>query len=107
MLNEEGKVIAISFLTIKAAEVSSSKISSNDLKPFNFAIPSKYLQALLDRQVPEKSLDRERSISAYTYYIWGYTKFKQGRYAAALTDFNAAIRLDPQIMQQPITIEVS
>ena len=75
VLNGEGKVIAISFMTFEDREVSSSKIfpkiSSDYLKVFNFAIPSKYLQALLDQQGTEEPLDRERSISAYTYYLWG------------------------------------
>lgn len=84
VLNDRGEVIGISFMTFKGADF------------FNFAIPSNYLKLLVAREESIKPLAQvNQSIPAYTYFLWGHTKFQQKRYAAAITDFDETIRLDP------------
>ena len=82
VLNDIGEVIGIAFMSFEESEA------------FNFAIPSNYLRPLLDFSDPVKPLGGEQSISAYTYYLWGYTKVRQKRYEAAIADFDEAILLD-------------
>ena len=95
VLNSKTEVIGISFMTFKRTEAFKSEPHSNYLEVFNFAIPSNYLQALLNKSGPTKPLDGEQSISAFTYLLWGNTKFKQEQYENAIVNFDKAIQLEP------------
>ena len=84
VLNSKGEVIGISFMTLVGGQ------------NLNFAIPSRYLTELLTKSTPAKSLaEGNRSISAETYFTWGNTKYGLGDYKGAITDYDTAIRLNP------------
>ena len=86
VLNRKGEVIGVSFARHRAL----------DAENLNFAIPSKYLKALLEQSKPAESLSRgEQSISAETYLRWGYAKYELGNYVGAIADYTKAIRLKP------------
>ena len=107
VLNRKGEVIGVSFMTVEGGQ------------NLNFAIPSNYLLNLFSRLGSVTPL-AQGSISASTYFIWGYTKFMMGRYKdiehitnygnsladlptpdsdsllrEALEDYNKAIQLKP------------
>ena len=84
VLNSKGEVIGVSFMTLVGGQ------------NLNFAIPSRYLTELLTQSKPAKPLAQgNRSISAKTYFVWGYTKSDLGDYKGAITDYTHAIRLNP------------
>ena len=84
VLNSKGEVIGVSFMTLVGGQ------------NLNFAIPSRYLTELLTKSKPAKPLAQgNRSISAKTYFMWGYTKSDLGDYKGAITDYTQAIRLNP------------
>ncbi len=85
VLNRKGEVIGVSFAGHQAL----------DAQNLNFAIPSKYLKALLARSKPAKTLlqGNDPSISAKTYISWGNAKYHLRDYAGALADYTMAIRL--------------
>ena len=86
VLNSKGKVIGISVAVHRAL----------DAQNLNFAIPSNYLKALLAKARPAKPLaQNSQSISAATYYLRGNTKSELGLYHTAISDYDKAIRLDP------------
>ncbi len=87
VLNRKGKVIGVSFAQHRAL----------DAENLNFAIPSKYLKALLARPKPVKPLlqRNDLSISAETYFLWGKAKYELEDYAGAIADYTMAIRLQP------------
>ena len=84
VLNSKGEVIGVSYMTIASGQ------------NLNFAIPSRYLRELLTKSTPAKPLaEGNRSISAKTYFTWGYTKSDLGDYKGAIADYDTAIRLKP------------
>ena len=84
VLNSKGEVIGVSFMTLVGGQ------------NLNFAIPSRYLTELLIESKPAKPLaEGNRSISAETYFTWGNTKYGLGDYKDAITDYDIAIRLNP------------
>ena len=87
VLNRKGEVISVSFAQYRAL----------DAENLNFAIPSKYLKALLARSKQAKPLSQgnDLSISAETYFLWGNAKYDLGDYAGAIADYTMAIRLQP------------
>ena len=86
VLNSKGKVIG----------VSVSGYHGLGAQNLNFAIPSSYLKTLLARSGTVQPFSEEsQSISAETYFIRGREKFELGDYEAAIADFDAAIRLQP------------
>ena len=87
VLNRKGEVIGVSFAQHRAL----------DAENLNFAIPSKYLKALLARPKLVKPLIKRNdlSISAETYFLWGKAKYELGDYAGAIADYTMAIRLQP------------
>ena len=86
VLNRKGEVIGISFAGHQAL----------DAQNLNFAIPSKYLMTLLEQSKPAKPLLQGiQSISAETYFLWGYAKYKTGDYVGAIADYTKAIQLKP------------
>ena len=86
VLNSKGKVIGISVAAHRAL----------DAQNLNFAIPSNYLKALLKEARPAKPLqENSQSISAETYFPRGNAKYDLGLYDAAISDYDKAIRLDP------------
>lgn len=76
VLNSKGNVIGVTFMTI---------IDGQNL---NFAIPAKYVKALLD------SKDGKKNISAEFYFIQGNKKYEQGLYKSAILDYDTAIWLN-------------
>jgi S1-C subfamily serine protease len=86
VLNRKGEVIGVSFAGHQAL----------DAQNLNFAIPSKYLKALLARSKPAKPLLQGNypSISAKTYFSWGNAKYHLGDYAGAILDYTMAIQLE-------------
>ncbi len=86
VLNKKGQVIGVSFSVHRAL----------DAQNLNFAIPSKYLKKLLEQEKPAKPLSQgKRSISAETYFRWGYEKYKSGDYYGSIADYTRAIQLKP------------
>ena len=86
VLNSKGEVIGVSFMTLVGGQ------------NLNFAIPSRYLTELLTESKPAKPLTQgNRSISAETYFTWGYTKYNLGDYKGAIADYDSAIRLKPDL----------
>ena len=86
VLNSKGEVIGVSVAGHRAL----------DAQNLNFAIPSRYLTELLTKSKPATPLAQgNRSISAKTYFMWGYTKYYLGDYKGAITDYTQAIRLNP------------
>ena len=85
VLNSKGEVIGVSFMTLVGGQ------------NLNFAIPSRYLTELLTKSKPKRKplAQGNRSISAETYFMWGYTKSDLGDYKGAITDYTHAIRLNP------------
>ena len=87
VLNRKGEVIGVSFAQHRAL----------DAENLNFAIPSKYLKALLAQSRPAKPLLQgdDLSISVETYFLWGNAKYELGDYAGAIADYTMAIQLQP------------
>ncbi len=86
VLNSKGKVIGISVSVHRAL----------DAQNLNFAIPSNALKALLGEARPAKPLSQNsQSISAETYWHRGHGKRALKQYAAAIADYDTAIRLKP------------
>ena len=84
VLNGKGEVIGVSSMTVEGGQ------------NLNFAIPSNDLKALVATIGPAKPLSEGKpSISAATYFLRGYAKNELGQYAAAIADYDTAIRLDP------------
>ena len=86
VLNSRGEVIGISVAVHRAI----------DAQNLNFAIPSNYLKALLAKARPPKPLlQNSQSISGETYFLRGNAKYELGLYHEAISDYDKAIRLDP------------
>ncbi|RKU32884.1 hypothetical protein C6495_10240 [Candidatus Poribacteria bacterium] len=86
VLNSKGEVIGISVAVHRAL----------DAQNLNFAIPSNYLKALLAKARPAKPLSQNsQSISAETYFLRGNAKYELGLYHEAISDYDKAIRLNP------------
>ena len=91
VLNRKGEVIGVSFAQYRALDVQN----------LNFAIPSKYLKALLARSRPAKPLlqGNDLPISADTSFLWGKAKCELGNYVGAILDYTMAIRLKPDFAE--------
>ena len=88
VLNSKGKVIGVAFMAIKGGQ------------NLNFAIPSKYVKALLNTKGTLIPLaQREHDVSAETYYYRGNTKHDLGFYQNAISDYSKAIRLKPDFVE--------
>lgn len=86
VLNRKGKVIGVSVATFRALEAQN----------LNFAIPSNYLKALLNRSGIAKPFSQQSQfISADTYYLRGNAKIRLDDYKGAIADYTQAIRLKP------------
>ena len=86
VLNSNGEVIGISVAFHGAP----------DAQNLNFAIPSNYLKALLAKAGPPKPLSQNsQSISAETYFFRANAKYELGLYHAAISDYDKAIRIEP------------
>ena len=86
VLNRNGEVIGISFMTIEGGQ------------NLNFAIPSNYLKVLLTQSRIVKPFSQERQfISAETYLLWGYAKDELGDHSGAISDYTQAIRMKPNL----------
>ena len=84
VLNGNGKVIGVSFMTIEGGQ------------NLNFAIPSNYLKVLMARSEPATPLaQRNQSISAETYFIRGQVNRTLGNYSEAIAAYTEAILLKP------------
>ncbi|MCE2399554.1 trypsin-like peptidase domain-containing protein [Candidatus Poribacteria bacterium] len=90
VLNRKGEVIGVSVAGHPAL----------DAQNLNFAIPSKYLKALLEQKNPAKPLSQgKQSISADTYLQWGFVKYELGNYWGAILDCTRAILLKPDYVE--------
>ena len=87
MINRKGEVIGVSVAVHRAL----------DAQNLNFAIPSKYLKALLEQSQLVKPLSQRKvqSISAETYFLRGYAKGLIGNNKGAIVDYTEGIRLKP------------
>ena len=84
VLNHNGEVIGVSFMTIEGGQ------------NLNFAIPSNYIKELLARSKSVKPFwQGNQAISAEAYFLWGNTKYDLGQYKAAIIDYDKAICLKP------------
>ena len=94
VLNSKGKVIGISVAVHRAL----------DAQNLNFAIPSNYLKALLAKARPPQPLSQNsQSISAVTYFRRGNAKYELGLYHEAISDYDTAIRLEPDFALAYVT----
>jgi hypothetical protein len=86
VLNRKGKVIGVSVATFRALEAQN----------LNFAIPSNYLKALLNRSGIAKPFSQQSQfISADTYLRRGNDKTRMENYQGAIADYTQGIRLKP------------
>ena len=86
VLNRRGEVIGVSVAVHRAL----------DAQNLNFAIPSKYLKALLEQPKLAKPLSQgKQSISADTYFLWGNAKFYLGDYVGAIVNYTRVIQHEP------------
>ena len=86
VLNSKGKVIGVSVATFRALEAQN----------LNFAIPSNYLKALLNRSGIAKPFSQQSQfISADTYFRRGNDKTRMENYQGAIADYTQGIRLKP------------
>ena len=86
VLNRKGKVIG----------VSVSGYHGGGVQNLNFAIPSKYLKALLTQSRIVKPFSQQSQfISADTYLRRGNDKMRMENYQGAIADYTQAIRLKP------------
>ena len=86
VLNRKGKVIGVSVATFRALEAQN----------LNFAIPSNYLKALLNRSGIAKPFSQQSQfISADTYFRRGNDKTRMENYQGAIADYTQGIRLKP------------
>ena len=86
VLNHKGKVIGVSVATFRALEAQN----------LNFAIPSNYLKALLNRSGIAKPFSQQSQfISADTYFRRGNDKTRMENYQGAIADYTQGIRLKP------------
>ncbi|MYB02601.1 tetratricopeptide repeat protein, partial [Candidatus Poribacteria bacterium] len=89
-LNKTGKVIGISIST-------PSDNLGLGAENGDFAIPVNSLKRLLTNRprVAKPLSQRRQSISAETYYRWGYAKHKLGDHKNAIENYDMAIQLKP------------
>ncbi len=86
VLNDKGKVIGVSVSGYHGVGVQN----------LNFAIPSNYLKALLNRSGIAKPFSQQSQfISADTYLRRGTDKIRLDDYKGAIADYTQAIRLKP------------
>ncbi len=84
VFNTKGEVIGITTISIESGEFIDLVITSN------------YLKMLLNKSGLVKPLSQDyHSISANTYFTWGYVKYQLGDYDGAISDFTHSIRLNP------------
>ena len=84
VLNSSGSVIGVSFAIFRGDQI------------LNFVIPSNHLKVLLARLGTMKPLSTGKpSISAKTYFRWGWVKVELGDYKGAIADYDKVIRLKP------------
>ena len=70
-----------------------------DGQNLNFAIPSNYVNELLNATGRVRPLSEEReNISAETYFQHGNSKLRLGSYTLAISDYSEAIRLKPNMV---------
>jgi tetratricopeptide (TPR) repeat protein len=87
VLNGKGKVIGVSFMILEGGQ------------NLNFAIPSRYLKALLSRSKPARPFaPGKQPISAETYFSLGNMRYDLGLYKIAIEDYDRAIRLKPDFV---------
>ena len=92
VLNSEGKVIGVAFMTLVGGQ------------NLNFAIPSKYVKTLLNTKRHVTPLaQNKKNISAETYWNRGNTKYDLGLYKSAILDYDMAIRLKPDFVDAYIS----
>ena len=77
VLNSKGDVIGVAFMTLEGGQ------------NLNFAIPAKYVKALLE------SKDGKKNISAEFYFNQGNKKHERGLYKSAILDYDTAIWINP------------
>jgi len=84
VLNSRGEVIGVSYMSLEGGQ------------NLNFAIPSKYLKALLTRSQRVSSLSSvSPTVSAETYFSRGNQKYDLGDYQGAVDAYSSVIRLEP------------
>ncbi len=68
-----------------------------DIEHLHFVIPTNVLKTLLlqnDPPIPLSQL-KNNTITAHTYFHWGYTDYRRGDYEKAIKDWTMIIHLDP------------
>ena len=86
VLNRKGQVIG----------VSVSGYHGLGVQNLNFAIPSNYLKALINRSGMVKPFSQtSQSISADTYFLRGNVKIRLEDYQGAIADYTRALHLKP------------
>ena len=91
VLNERGEVVGVAVAQVK------------DGQNLNFAVPSNYLNSLIDRMVTAKPLSgiskpsaqNRQTTTAETYFIRGIVKSALGLHQDAIVAFEIALRLQP------------
>ena len=84
VLNQNGGVIGIFFLALDGKQKN------------NFVIPSSYIKQLIAQSGQIKPLStRKQSVSAETYFRWGYINASLQDFNDAIANYTQAIRLKP------------
>ena len=84
VLNRQGEVIGVSFMTIEGGQ------------NLNFAIPSNYVKTLLSlSKTPRPLSSISPTVSAETYFMRGNVRYDVGDYRGAIAAYSSAIRLKP------------
>ncbi|MYA72014.1 tetratricopeptide repeat protein [Candidatus Poribacteria bacterium] len=84
VLNRQGEVIGVSFMTIEGGQ------------NLNFAIPSNYVKTLLSlSKTPRPLSGISPIVSAETYFMRGNVRYDVGDYRGAIAAYSSAIRLKP------------
>lgn len=110
VLNALGEVIGVSLPVAPGSsgevvlnawgDVVGTAISQNDIvniEHLHFVIPTYVLKALLlqnDPTIPLSQL-KKNTITANTYFHWGYTDYRRGDFEKAIKDWKKVIHLDP------------
>ncbi len=84
VLNNNGEVVGVFFFSIEGKQQA------------NFAIPSNYLKKLIARSGQITPLTQQKqSVSAVTYFRWGYIRSEMKDFKEAIAYFSQSIRVKP------------
>lgn len=91
VLNDVGEIVGVFFFSIEGKEKAT------------FVIPTNYLKQLIARSGQVTPLtQRKQTVSAVTYFRWGYISSEMREFNEAIANFTQAIRLQPDYVSSYI-----